>query len=787
MRPRIARADVFGVLFSAGLVVSFCLILLWHDPSVFWNDDYQISISPVFDDVARSWREGHWPLLSPYSWVCGNLAGEFQYGTFSIFVNAAVVIIWTFFHEFAHQAAALSIVHLVVLASGGYMLARGRGISLPLAVMVALIAGLSGWIICWGASDWFGALGAFAWLPWAWWGLEKSLRSSTPNVQLADSLSVGRWTFASPARTVGRLLSALWPAPFVYLLATGGFPYTIVMLIGLIGWLTIRAAVATKSVWAPVPMLAGAALGFGFAAPAILALLSHVHGSVRELQPPAAHWQWIVPPSALPGLILPSWTVKWADFSTRYRPHSATELACGLVAPVAVLCGIVFRSRIAFRRLGWDLALLGVVLIAAMLPTAGVFRWSFRWLPFFHLILALCAAECLALLGERKRIALTGLFLCLLIAAAMKLLGTGGTYALPLMWIMIGLPAVWIFAEYALSEDRALSWHRLPADGTSAAGRRHAPVGSSELSRSFKKVTASQHTISDWLPATITFASLLATYLCIPPNCGVPRYSFTEALVKPEPLDRARLYLSVYPGPEIAYRTEARSQPAGQIVRPGSTSMWAKLRFVNGYSPIRPAGLARQWFTYIHGDFDLGSVQWLLSQEARPGGVLAQAGVDGIVIAKENEFRPEPAGEWEQVLSNDEGRVFHRRGPPLGHVRSVSSIASQPDKQFVIATVSNVQDLRNSIVADVEVPGGNTPALLSFSRPYFDGYVASLGRQSLPVESDRGLYPIVQIPAGSKGRLILKYRPPWLIYGGAIAVTCTIVWMAGVLVAARRR
>jgi hypothetical protein len=32
--------------------------------------------------------------LSPYSWVCSNLAGEFQYGTFSIFVNAAVVLIW---------------------------------------------------------------------------------------------------------------------------------------------------------------------------------------------------------------------------------------------------------------------------------------------------------------------------------------------------------------------------------------------------------------------------------------------------------------------------------------------------------------------------------------------------------------------------------------------------------------------------------------------------------------------------------------------------------------------
>ncbi len=98
-------------------------ILLWRDPLFFWNDDYEISILPVFADVARSWSEGHLPLLSPYSWVCSNLAGEFQYGTFSVFVNAAVVLIWKLPLTFAQQAAALSIAHLFVLAMGGYLLA----------------------------------------------------------------------------------------------------------------------------------------------------------------------------------------------------------------------------------------------------------------------------------------------------------------------------------------------------------------------------------------------------------------------------------------------------------------------------------------------------------------------------------------------------------------------------------------------------------------------------------------------------------------------------------------
>ncbi|MGI9172321.1 MAG: hypothetical protein ACR2F0_03300 [Chthoniobacterales bacterium] len=205
-RGRGGGRDFAGTLFCGALVVLVFLVLLWRDPLLFWNDDYAISILPVFADVARSFSEGHWPLLSPYSWVCGNLAGEFQYGTFSIFVNAAVVLIWKFPCSFPQQAAALSLAHLFVLATGGYLLGRERKLPPPLALMIGLVAALNGWIVCWGATDWFGALGAFAWLPWAWWGMERAL---------------------DPRRSRYRFL---WPAPFVYLLITGGFPYTVIML-----------------------------------------------------------------------------------------------------------------------------------------------------------------------------------------------------------------------------------------------------------------------------------------------------------------------------------------------------------------------------------------------------------------------------------------------------------------------------------------------------------------------------------------------------------------------------
>src|SRR3954465_2132842 len=263
---RRTRSHVLGALSAGGIVTIFCLLLLWHDPLVFWNDDYELSILPVFADVARSWSEGHVPLLSPFSWVCSNLAGEFQYGTFSVFVNAAVVVIWKFPLSFPQQAAAVSIAHLFVLAIGAYLLARDRRFSIALSIFVALIASLSGWVICWGATDWFGALGAFTWFPWAWWAAERALDSRR---------TLWRW---------------IWPAPFVYLLVTGGFPYTVLMLLLLIAWLSIKTIwerpqggdgrdTKVPPTFAVLPMLLGVALGFGLSAPAWLALLDLVQGS----------------------------------------------------------------------------------------------------------------------------------------------------------------------------------------------------------------------------------------------------------------------------------------------------------------------------------------------------------------------------------------------------------------------------------------------------------------------------------------------------------------------------
>jgi hypothetical protein len=274
---------------------------------------------------------------------------------------------------------------------------------------------------------------------------------------------------------------------------------------------------------------------------------------------------------------------------------------------------------------------------------------------------------------------------------------------------------------------------------------------------------------------TVTFLALLATYICLPTNCGVPRYNFSQQLLKPLPLDPERLYLSIYPWAELTYCTSSKPQPVGEVLRPGSTPMWAALHFINGYSPIRPAGVAREFATSIHGEINPSVGSYLLSSQAGKDGELTLLGVDGIVVARELDITPQPASEWEAVLTTDEGRVFHRRGAPFARVRSMLSIDSRPGERFTTATISRINDSRNRVEMDVDVPTGDRPALLTFSRPYFRGYEARLDDRKLAVTSYRGLFPIVEVPAGAHGRLVLIYRPAWLIWGSLTSGACVLV------------
>ncbi len=719
--------DILGALVAGGLAAGFCLLLLWRKPWMFWVDDYQLSVLPVFTDVARSWSEGELPLLSPYSWVCGNLAGEFQYGTFSVFVNAAVVAIWSFALSFEQQAAALSITHLFVLAAGGYALARGRDLPAAAAMIVGLVAALNGWIICWGASDWFGALGAFAWLPWSWWALEFAIRRTGP-----------RWR-------------ALLPAPFVYLLIAGGFPYTVLMLGVVTAWLGLRALIESRDWRAPLALVPGWLLGLGLSAPAWLSLIETSRGSRRASEVLLPR-QWLVPFDALPGLAIPSWTVQWRRFEEVLDLHAAVELANGLVPTVVLVAAALILRKRFFITCGWELGLLTVALAMSMLPGAGMFRFSFRWLPLFHLISALIAAQAL----QHWRVAIS------------RRPGWGlhnlGTWTV----LITGATALVMALTGQLS---------------SAAARQFAltfvAIGATWWV--LEAMLPHQRNFRAWLPNAVVLGTLFLTYTRMDPHAAVAKFAIRDDLNSPVPLSGDRLYLSLYQPPPLFYRTDQTGWSFGAAVRPGSTSMFAGVHLVNGYSPVSPAGIGRLLDFGTHGNINPARVEEIVLPESGPDGLLAELGIDGIIVAWDFDFKlpgPLPA-EWQIVHKWSDGYVYHRAAP-RPHVRA------RRGEGFTSAEIHVVENSRHRVVADVSPTDSAGPIALLFSRPFFPGYKASLDGEQLPVTVYRGLIPTVEIPAGRSGRLEIVYRPMPLVVGGSVAAVSAVLLIIAFVVTACR-
>src|SRR6266568_3678840 len=162
-------------------------------------------------------------------------------------------------------------------------------------------------------------------------------------------------------------------------------------------------------------------------------------------------------------------------------------------------------------------------------------------------------------------------------------------------------------------------------------------------------------------------------------------------------------------------------------------------------------------------------------------GLLQRIGIDGIIVAREFDFIPRPEAEWELIAEADEGRVFHRRGKAMPMVRSVNFFGKNS-----IAKITDIVAGRDWVSASVAAPDGDRPSLIAVSRPFFPGYRARIGGRNLAVFSERNLIPLVEIPPGMHGRLTLYYRPDWLIYGSALAITSAAVWLISAFFAMRR-
>jgi hypothetical protein len=708
----------------AGLaVVAFCLVFAWHDPRFFWNDDCQMTFIPVFEEVNRAWRAGEWPLLTQSSWVCGNLAGEYQYGTFSVFINGCIVAIWSLGLPLAGKAAACAIVHEFVLATGAFTLARSRGIAPPLAALVALVAALNGWIVCWGATNWIAGLTSFAWLPWAWWALE---HAASPRWR-------GRWIAAA--------------AFFLYLSLTAGWPFTTLMLLLLTAWIATRRFAAGVGLRPLLPLTAAWTLGGLMALPALWMLVEYVQGSERTGDGTGLNWTWTVPLLSWPALLAPTAPTVWKSFYAD-MPHLPLELANGM-APLAMLAaGLALAPRPWRRDWPWLLGLLALLAVIATLPSAGVFRWSFRWLPLFHLVLAITAAE---------------------VWQASETVPSNTRHSWRHAGGLVGVALGTGYLALCGWSVPSFDLHMLDLAVIVAAW---AAIGIAFASR--PAATA-------WLPAAVTAAAILSLFLRVPPNLAVPVFPFDESFLDAAPLDRDRLHMSLYLEEDLP-STKLPPGSLGQAFRPGNSAMLAGIRMINGYSPIHPRGIGTMLPFETHGQMFPEAVRWVFAEGAGPGDVLATIGVDALVVSKHAaRLGSLPDAEWDKVWSGDEADVYHRRG-----ISGRSAAILSPDAAAEHAPRRTPLVIDGRHRAEIDLPATDAPRLVVFPRPWYAGWQATLDGRPLATTAHKNVAIAAAVPPHAAGRLAIAYRPAGFTLGLPIAIAAALLTLLAAAAARRR-
>lgn len=696
-------------------IVALSLLCIGHERTFFWHCDYTLWYSPYFEEIVRAWHEGDWPMLSADTWAAGHIAGEFQCGTFSVFQNVALVLLWALPLSLPGKAAAFSILHLCVLATGVVLLARQRGLSSPLSAGVALVAAFNGWTITWAASQWVAFLTGYTWLPWAWWALESALHAPQGRA---------RW---------------LWPAVFLYLLLSAGNPFSVLMLGIVTLWLAARSLAETRKLAALAPLAVAWAFGLALSAPGWLMLLEFNQYTVR------GHWGWmlqpgwVVPWRAWPALWLPSLVTLWGDFFGFAKPHFSIELAGGLVPASAVVALLVRRRREAWGRCRWELLLLATVIVLASVPLIGSFRWSYRFLPLFHLILALLGAEALTILGS-STVALFALVL------------TGAAALLPNQSPAL---AVW---ESAILGLWLLSTRRLP---------------------------------SQWLTTGVTATLLLTVYFHLSITQAAYVLPFGENMLRPGPLATTRLYLGLYAQTDLD--RGMKEQPGwGAVLRPGNTALYADLHFLNGYSSFTALGVPA--FFEQFGSTSHPLAETLMS----PGSLslLDLLGVDGLVFGPDEwDLARDLGPEWKPVFASGEAKVFHREPARSTRVKALASYDPEPELSLAQPQVRLMHESRQRVSVEISpAPPGESaegaedigivtarrggPAVIAFMRPYFPGYRATFNGHAIPVENYVGVIPSVRLPAGAHGALELTYSPDSLRVGASVALAGLGIWVA---------
>lgn len=190
------------------VIIGSAVVYLRTNNFYYW-DDSASAFLPTWYAVGQDLWSGRWPTMRPDLWTGGNWAAEAQFGLWNP-VNLVMMMTVAKIPDMAVAAFGVKAFWQVMLALGGYLLAREYGAKQWPAAALAIALPFAGFTLYFDTATWIAGMTATVWTAWFWWAARRVLTGSfNPFVGFA----------------------------FGYLLITNGSPYgalsAVIVLIGL--------------------------------------------------------------------------------------------------------------------------------------------------------------------------------------------------------------------------------------------------------------------------------------------------------------------------------------------------------------------------------------------------------------------------------------------------------------------------------------------------------------------------------------------------------------------------
>lgn len=716
------RSELAWVLAAVLVAIATVAIPLSHNPLFYFQDDFQIQFMPMFGEIARLLKSGQFPLMTDRVWYGGAILGEYQFAVLNPVSLAAYIAIAAVGH-LQYAAALFVLIHIAILSSGLYLLARECGAD-PLASLMAGVVGSTGsWLIYWAATTWIPALVGTAWIPWAMWGLLRAYRAS-------------RWTI--PAA----LLS--------YMVLVSGWPYANAALIVALA-ITLPISLHREArIAACLRVVLAFGAGLLLAAPALFPAMAYlqVGDRIQELQ---NHLWRASLGDLVMGLGVPVFPSLLRVWSGAYRMVTSPPIYyLSWFVPLVLVNRLAHRSpnRLSTQTvvLWFAAAVFGVLCVS---PAMWQFRYAFRFLPYYHFALVLLVA---VLLTEGRQSDNSTMW---------RLWPTGLALLVPFFIAYADVPELWrLQAGMALSIALAalvVIW--LQRRGT-VVWRAFLVAGHVLLFSVLTGIITSNGLVAHWRP---------------PLGRGEAesqRESGTRAFALYPPLRKT----------ETRFGGSANvPRDYWVTVAPGDSALYRRMQTVNGYSAIRQRGFLKDLcLTQKGATCSTGPSTVLAVDPETKRPYLDLMGVDRVVAMRgpySALFADRAGSAWTVVGRTGWADIFERTTPQ----RRIGNLVQWPDG----AQIRNLKSTTRSDSYDVIANPSKGRVIVA--RAWYPGITARLNGRSLRVEPIDGLVPSFVLPSQAHGKLVIGYWPAGLTAGIYAALAGAIILLAFAIVAPNTR